>query len=95
MQCVWRSTSLAEVSLDSATGFEEWWLPDLASIRCGDAPVYCPTGCTQPHPLAKTFVMCDLNAALAAQLAHVGLLAALDLGGDAGDLVDCKCSPPG
>ena len=39
--------------------------------------------------------MGDLNAVLMAQLAHVGLLAARGVGGDAGDLVDSKCFPPG
>ena len=66
--------SLAGGSSDSATDFEDWWLPNLASIRAGAAPVDCPAGFTQP--LARILVMGDSNAALMAHLAHVGLLAA-------------------
>ena len=83
--------SLADVSSDSAMDSEDWLLPALAFIRSWAAPVDCLTGFT--HPLAKTLVMGDLNAVLMAQLAHVGLLPAQGVGGDAGDLVDCKIYP--
>ena len=83
--------SLADVSSDSATDFEDWWFADLASIRSGAAPVDCPAGFT--HPLAKILTMSDLNAVLMAELAHVGLLAARGVGSDAGDLVDSKLLP--
>ena len=75
------------------TEFDDWWLPDLASIRSGAARVDCPASFTTP--LATTLVMGDLNVVSMAELAHDGLLAARGVGGDAGDLVDSKSFPRG
>ena len=101
MQCVWRSNpgvqglsrldSLADVSpvlvrflggrvlgLGCLT-----WLASALGLRLLIAQLAYP-------PLAKIRVMGDLNIVLVAQLAHAGLLAARDVGGGAGDLVDSK-----
>jgi hypothetical protein len=57
----------------------------LASIRNGRLPSNCPKGFVQP--LDKTLVMGGLNAVLAAQEAHLGLLdeaGVTSVGGDIG-----------
>jgi hypothetical protein len=47
--------NLEDSNPDDLANFDEWWEPDLASIRNGRLPQKIPKGFVQP--LAKTLVM--------------------------------------
>jgi hypothetical protein len=75
---------LEDESKDDCEEFDEWWASDLEAIRTGKGGTQCPAGFVQP--LAKTLVMGERNAVLAAQEAHLGLLDQAGVTSVAGDL---------
>ena len=63
---------LENTDFDDTLVDELWWDPDLESISKGAASVEAPAHFVQPQ--ARTLVMGDLNAVLAAQVAHMNVL---------------------
>ena len=76
--------NLDDTTLDDASDFESRWGADLDAIRAGVAGPEFPPGFLQP--LARTLLMGDLNAVLAAQVAHFNLLERAGVTAGAGDL---------
>ena len=70
--------------MDDVERFDDWWVPDLASIRTGSYPGICPVGFVQPA--ARTLLIGGLNAVLAAQVAHCSLLGSAAVVEGAGDI---------
>ena len=64
--------NLDDESLDCAPPGQEWWWPDLATMRSGAEEIACPAGYVQPG--ATVVLMGDQDAVFCAQEANVNVL---------------------
>ena len=64
--------TLEDLEFDEAKDFHHWWEADLEAVKTGRLCPVAPG--TFLQPLARTLLMGDLNAVLAAQVAHCNLL---------------------
>ena len=76
--------SFDDPTLEDSGAYEEWWADDLESISSGAVGTLSPSHFVQP--MAMTLVMGDLNAVVAAQETHLGLLDSGGIGANAGDI---------
>ena len=84
---------LDDPTLDDNGTYEEWCADDLESISSGAVDTRSPSHFAQP--MAMALVMGDLNAVVAAQEAHLGLLDSGGIGANAGDIGRNRFFPRG